>query len=348
MNVTENIFGELNGQTVKSFTISNDNGMEVTCIDYGCIITKINVPDQEGTIENVVLGFDTLEEYLNYSPFFGSVIGRVAGRIQQSKFDLDGVTYPLTKNEGENHLHGGPNGFHQVIWDSFIEEKSDEVHIKFSYISPDGEEGYPGRLEVTVNYSLNNNNELIITYQGTSDKKTLLNLTNHSYFNLSGDLKRNILEHEVTIKSDRFLELDESLLPTGNFINVENTAFDLREGKKILEGVKSEHAQNELVGGGYDHPFLLNTNNQEEICLVDTISGRKLVVETDKPSVILYTANMLESNFHIRGIPSQKHLGVCLETQCPPNAIHHQEFPSIILEKNEVYQSKTSFKFILV
>ncbi|MBZ5752816.1 aldose epimerase family protein [Metabacillus rhizolycopersici] len=348
MNVTENIFGELNGQTVKSFTISNDNGMEVTCIDYGCIITKINVPDQEGTIENVVLGFDTLEEYLNYSPFFGSVIGRVAGRIQQSKFDLDGVTYPLPKNEGENHLHGGPNGFHQVIWDSFIEEKSDEVNIKFSYISPDGEGGYPGRLEVTVNYSLNNNNELIITYQGTSDKKTLLNLTNHSYFNLSGDLKRNILEHELTIKSDRFLELDESLLPTGNFINVENTAFDFREGKKILEGVKSEHVQNELVGGGYDHPFLLNTNNQEEICLVDAISGRKLVVETDKPSVVLYTANMLESNFQLRGIPSQKHLGVCLETQCPPNAIHHQEFPSIVLEKNEVYQSKTSFKFTLV
>lgn len=348
MNVTENIFGELNGQKVKSFTISNDNGMEVTCIDYGCIITKINVPDQEGTIENVVLGFDTLEEYLNYSPFFGSVIGRVAGRIQQSKFDLDGVTYPLPKNEGENHLHGGPNGFHQVIWDSFIEEKSDEVNIKFSYISPDGEGGYPGRLEVTVNYSLNNNNELIITYQGTSDKKTLLNLTNHSYFNLSGDLKRNILQHELTIKSDRFLEIDESLLPTGNFINVENTAFDFREGKKILEGVKSEHAQNELVGGGYDHPFLLNTNNQEEICLVDAISGRKLVVETDKPSVVLYTANMLESNFQLRGIPSQKHLGVCLETQCPPNAIHHQEFPSIVLEKNEVYQSKTSFKFTLV
>ncbi|WP_299094188.1 aldose epimerase family protein [uncultured Metabacillus sp.] len=304
MNVTENIFGELNAQKVKSFTVRNDNGMEVTWIDYGCIITQIKVPDKKGKIENVVLGFDTLEEYLNTTSFFGSVIGRVAGRIKQSKFDLDGITYHLPKNEGGNHLHGGLNGFHTVIWDSHFEEKSDEVTIKFSHISPDGQEGYPGRLVVTVIYSLNNNNELVITYQGISDKKTLLNLTNHSYFNLSGDLKRNILEHELTIKSDCFLELNESLLPTGKFINVENTPFDLREGKKVLEGIKSDFLQNKLVGGGYDHPFLLNTNFQEEICLVDPASGRKMVVETSS-NVTVHNSLKERSSYQHKSIHSR-------------------------------------------
>ncbi|MFJ5621576.1 aldose epimerase family protein [Peribacillus loiseleuriae] len=348
MNVTKSYFGEIHEQTVHSFTIRNNHGMEVTCIDFGCTITKILVPDQVGTFENVVLGFDTLDEYVNNSSYFGSVIGRVAGRIHPPTFDLDGVTYDLPPNEGDNHLHGGPNSFHQVIWDSIIEEDSDEIKIKFSHLSPDGACGYPGELKVTVTYSLNNKNELLITYQGTAEKKTLLNIANHSYFNLSGDGKRTILDHELTMKSDRFLELDASLLPTGAYIDVENTTFDFRDGKKIREGVQSNHIQNQLVGGGYDHPFLLNANNQEEICLVDSISGRKLIVETDQPSVVLYSANMLESNFQIRGVPSQKHLGVCLETQYPPNAIHHQDLPSIVLDKNEVYQSRTRFKFLLV
>lgn len=348
MNITESIFGEINGQKVKSYTLRNDHRMEVTCIAFGCTLTKIHVADREGNIENVVLGFDTIEEYVNDSPFFGSVIGRVAGRIHPATFELDGVVCHLPQNEEKKHLHGGPHGFHQVIWDSAIEEKSDEIAIKFSYISPAGEEGYPGRVKVTVTYSLNNHNELVITYQGISDKKTLLNLTNHSYFNLSGDLKRDILQHELTIKSDYFLELNESLLPTGDLIDVENTSFDFRKGKQLIEGVTSQHVQNQLVGGGYDHPFVLNKNQQEEICLVDRASGRKLVVETDKPSVVLYTANMLESNFQLRGTPSRKHLGVCLETQDPPNAIYHPDFPSIVLEKNEVYRSKTSFKFTLI
>ncbi|MFJ7974889.1 aldose epimerase family protein [Peribacillus sp. NPDC096379] len=348
MNVTKAIFGELHGQKVYSFTISIDHGMEITCIDFGCIITKIQVPDQEGKIENVVLGFDTLDEYVNDSAFFGSMIGRVAGRIHPPTFDLDGITYNLPTNEEKNHLHGGPTGFHRVIWDSTIEENSDEINLKFFHLSPDGDEGYPGKLEITVIYSLNNKNELVITYQGLSDKKTLLNVTNHSYFNLSGDVKRDILDHELTMKSDRFLELNEALLPTGIYIDVENTAFDFREGKKVREGAQSKHIQNQLVGGGYDHPFLLNVNNQEEICLVDPISGRKLIVETDQPNVVLYSSNMLESNFQIRGVPSQKHLGICLETQCPPNAIHHPSFPTIVLDKNEVYQSRTRFKFSLI
>ncbi|WP_394578287.1 aldose epimerase family protein [Cytobacillus firmus] len=345
MNITESIFGELNGHIIKSYTISNDHGMSVSCIEYGGIITGISVPDREGNIENVVLGFDTLEEYVNHSPFFGAIIGRVAGRIAGSAFTLDGTMYQLAKNDGEHQLHGGAGGFHQVIWDSAAEMGLNEANIRFSYISQDGEEGYPGTLEATVNYTLNNENELVISYEAISDIKTIINLTNHTYFNLSGDLKRDILEHEVTIKSDHFLELDETLIPTGEFIHVENTPFDFRAGKKIKEGVKSGHPQNMLAGGGYDHPFLLNSG---EMTVVDSASGRKLAVETDRPSVVLYTANMLGSDFKIRGVQSKSHLGLCLETQCPPDSVHHEHFPSIVLEKNEVYKTKTSFKFHVV
>ncbi|RBP96706.1 aldose 1-epimerase [Cytobacillus firmus] len=345
MNITESIFGEWNGHKIKSYTISNDHGMKVSCIEYGGIITGISVPDSKGNIENVVMGFDTLEEYINHSPFFGAIIGRVAGRIAGSAFTLDGTAYQLQKNDGEHHLHGGAGGFHHVIWDSDAEKGMNEANIRFSYVSPDGEGGYPGTLEVTVNYTLNNENELVISYEAISDEKTIINLTNHTYFNLSGDLKRDILEHEVTMQSDQFLELDETLIPTGEFIHVENTPFDFRAGKKIKEGVKSVHHQNILAGGGYDHPFLLNTG---EMTVVDSASGRKLTVETDRPSVVLYTANMLGNDFQIKGVQSKRHLGLCLETQCPPDAIHHENFPSIVLEKNEVFKTKTSFKFLVV
>lgn len=345
MNITESIFGELNGHKIKSYTISNDHGMSVSCIEYGGIITGISVPDREGNIENVVLGFDTLEEYINHSPFFGAIIGRVAGRVAGSAFTLDGTVYQLPKNDGEHQLHGGTGGFHQVIWDSAAEKGLNEANIRFSYVSPDGEEGYPGTLKVTVSYTLNNENELVINYEAISDEKTIINLTNHTYFNLSGDLKRDILEHEVTIKSDHFLELDETLIPTGEFIHVENTPFDFRAGKKIKEGVNSGHQQNLLAGGGYDHPFLLNKG---EMTVADSVSGRKLAVETDRPSVVLYTANMLGNDFQIRGVQSKRHLGLCLETQCPPDAVHHEHFPSIVLEKNEIYKTSTNFKFHVV
>jgi aldose 1-epimerase len=345
MNITESIFGSLNGKRIKSYTLSNDHGMSVTCIEYGGIITDISVPDREGKIENVVLGFDTFEEYIHHSPFFGAIIGRVAGRIAGSAFTLDGVDYELPKNDGKHQLHGGSGGFYNVIWDSAAKKSQNEAGVQFFYISPDGEEGYPGTLEVMVTYTLNNENELIISYEAVSDKKTVIDLTNHTYFNLSGNVKRDILEHEVTIKSDHFLELDETLIPTGEFIPVDNTPFDFRAGKKIKEGVDSNHPQNLLVGGGYDHPFRLNSG---ELTLVDSESGRKLAVTTDRPGVVLYTSNMLGNDFQIRGVQSKKHLGLCLETQCLPDAAHHEHFPSIVFKKNEVYKTKTSYKFLVI
>ncbi|MDT8862779.1 galactose mutarotase [Alkalihalobacillus sp. MEB130] len=345
MKISKQVFGELDGQKVISFLMENDHGMEVTCLNYGCTITSIQVPDKEGSIENVVLGFDSLHEYISHSPFFGCIVGRVAGRVTNSTFELEGSTYHLPKNEGDNHLHGGNQGFDKVIWEAEIGESVDECKVIFSHLSRDGDAGYPGNVKVSVTYTLNNNNELLISYHATTDKRTIINLTNHSYFNLSGDVKRDILTHELTIKSDSFLELSDSLLPTGKLLQVEGTAFDFRGGRLLKDGVESDHQQNTLVGGGYDHPLVLTENRQEEICLIDHESGRQLIVETDEPAVVLYTSNMMTSDFEIRGVPARKHLGVCLETQHHPDAIHHPTFPSIVLDKDQEYKTMTKYRF---
>ena len=346
MKIIEANFGSLHSKTIKSYTVKTDRGMELTCIDYGCIITSIHVPDKKGNSENIVLGFDSINDYLNHSPYFGCTIGRNAGRIKDAVFQLDGVAYSLQKNDGENNLHSGSNGFHNVIWDTTVIQKStDEVKIIFSYTSPDGEGGFPGDLKTTVMYTINNSNQLIISYDAICDQKTLVNLTNHTYFNLSGNLKRTIVDHELTLKSDYFLELDNQFIPTCRKIPVDGTVFDFRKGRKILEGTKSEHPQTRIVGGGYDHPFLLNANHQHEILLADRESGRKIEIETDELCVILYTGNSLSPDFKIRGKQSEKHLGVCLETQKPPNMIDHPEFPTLILEANQPYQTKTTYSF---
>ncbi|MBS4195599.1 aldose epimerase family protein [Lederbergia citri] len=348
MNIRKEEFGKLEDGTVFAYSLENDHGVKVTCLDYGCTITKIITPDRNGKFENIVLGYDNLEGYLNNSAYFGSVVGRVAGRIGGAEFTLNGKTYSLEKNENGNHLHGGLKGFDKVIWDVETEEKADEVSVKFSYVSRDGEEGYPGNLKLNVTYTLNNNNELAIQYEGISDAATLLNVTNHSYFNLSGDLKRNILNHELTLKSDQYLELQENLLPTGEYADVEGTPFDFRQGRFIRTGAESEHSQNKLAGGGYDHPFVLNANRNEEIILKDEESGRQMVVETDEVGVVVYTSNQLTGEDAIYGVLPRKHLGICLETQGLPDAVHHANFPSWVLEKDKPFTSVTTFKFGVV
>ncbi|MCM3717747.1 aldose epimerase family protein [Fictibacillus phosphorivorans] len=348
MEILQENFGEINGHPVTSTTLVNDQGMEVVSIDYGCIISKIIVPDKTGKRENVVLGFDTIEEYINDSPYFGAVVGRFAGRIKEGTFELDSQTYQLEKNNNGHHLHGGLKGFDKVIWNSQVLKGESEVSIVYNYLSPDGEEGYPGNLDMKVKYTLTNANEFLISYEAISDKKTLINVTNHSYFNLSGNLKRDILEHDLTLKSDSFLELDNELIPTGEILSVEGTPFDFREGRYIKDGVESEHPQNVLAGNGYDHPFLLAEKENKEMVLKDEESGRQLTVETDQPSVVLYTGTQLESNFTIRGVKARKYLGLCLETQGLPDSIHHSHFPSNILDKDEVFRSTTKYVFDVI
>jgi aldose 1-epimerase len=293
----------------------------------------------------VVLGFESIEDYEKHSPYFGAVVGRVAGRIKGGTFTLEGTTYHVTKNENSNHLHGGHKGFSHVFWDTQAIKKEDSVSIEFFYRSPDGEEGYPGNLEMKMVYTLDDENRLTIAYHGKSDRTTPVNVTNHTYFNLSGNLKRDILDHVLTMKSSRFLELETSLLPTGRFLNVEGTPFDFRGGRRLADGIMSDHDQIRLAGNGYDHPFLLDRHFDQEIVLCDERSGRKLVVETDQPGVVLYTANQLDGDFMIRGVPARKYLGLCLETQGLPDAVHHPHFPSIVLEKGKVYQAKTTYIF---
>ncbi|RXJ02065.1 galactose mutarotase [Anaerobacillus alkaliphilus] len=343
MNVTRAPFGFINNQEVTLYTLTNNQGMIVSVLNYGCIITKIIVPDNKGSFENVVLGFDKLEDYIEHSPFFGAICGRVAGRIGKGEFDLNGKIYTLAKNDGENHLHGGIHGFDKVLWDAKV--KDEELTVQFSRTSPDGEEGYPGNLEMKVTYQLTNENELIITYHGTSDEDTLVNVTNHSYFNLSGDLKDDVLHHELQLKSNAFIELGDDLIPTGQILDVDDTPFDFRKGRKILDGVNSSDHQNILVGNGYDHPFMLSHNNQQEIVLTEPMSGRKLIIETDEPSVVVYSGNMLQENTQVYGVQSRKHLGICLETQGPPDAIHHEQFPTMTLKKGEEYVRSTKYTF---
>lgn len=345
MEVTKSIYGYLGDTPVYSYTMKNMHGVEVTCIDYGCIITKMVTPDREGRLENIVLGYNQLEGYVQDTANFGCVVGRIAGRIRGATFSLDEKTYDLAKNENGNHLHGGEKGFGKVLWNSSYEEDINQAKVHFAYFSRDGEEGYPGNLAMRVTYTLTNDNEFMIHYSGKADAKTVLNVTNHSYFNLSGDLKRDILDHSLTMKSDQFLELDEELLPTGTFIDVEGTAFDFREGQPIKNGLVSAHPQNQLVGGGYDHPFLLKNNHCDEIILADPESGRTLTVETDEVGVVVYTANQLEEKGEILGVPARKHLGICLETQGLPDAINQPEFPSWVLEKNKPFSSVTKYYF---
>ncbi len=341
MEIAQKPFGTVGIKEINEFTLKNDNGIEISCINLGCIITKILSPNRNGSSENIVLGFESLEEYLENPPFFGAVIGRVAGRIKEAQFELEGKTYQLKKNDGNNHLHGGPNGFHKAVWDAATFETKDEVGIRFSYISADGEEGYPGNTTIQVTYTLNNQNQFAIQYEASTDQTTPINLTNHTYLNLSGDLKRDVLNHVLQMESNQFLELNEELLPTGKFVDVADTVFDFRNGRKIKEGAESMAPQNVLAGGGYDHPFLLDG----KIVLVDEESGRKLLIETDAPSVVLYTGNQLSDDLKINGGTARRHLGLCLETQGLPDAIHHPEFPSIVLEKGQTYTSKTTYTF---
>ncbi|MDP4083241.1 MAG: aldose epimerase family protein [Bacillota bacterium] len=345
MRISQEYFDELKGQKITAYTLINNNGMEVTSLDFGCIITKLVVPDRDGVLENVVLGFDTIDEYVTRSPYFGAIVGRFAGRIKNAEFTLNNEIYQLVQNDNSNHLHGGLKGFDKVMWETNVVENEDSASLVFSYLSMDGEEGYPGNLLMKVTYTLNNDNELIISYNGKSDQDTLLNMTNHTYFNLSGHVKRNIFNHQLILKSNTFLELDEKYIPTGKILEVNGTPFDFQIGRKIVDGVNSNHPQNILVGNGYDHPFLLNENNNNEILVMDSESGRKLTIETDQPAVVLYTSNQLPDSFSIRGIQSEKYLGLCLETQGLPDSIHHPHFPSSILKKEEVYCSVTKYKF---
>lgn len=328
----------------EEYTLVNDNNMQVSFLNFGGIITKLLVPDQSGKIENVVLGYENYEDYMDNTNYFGAIIGRVSGRIANAQFTLNGQTYQVEKNEGEHNLHGGSTGFHQVLWD--VETfQDDSVGAKLHYVSPNGEGGFPGNLQVTVTYRLTNNNQLIIDYSAKADDTTIVTLTNHSYFNLTGNLKETVKHHHVQLHANFFAELDEELIPTGKLLHVDDSPFDFRSSKPIERGIRANHPQTQLAGEGYDHYFIFNGEDRPQITVTEPKSGRILTMETNHPGIVMYSANGLVDNLNLREGRSQRYLGLCFETQEHPASLNHQAFPNVILKKGQIYDRQTIFTF---
>lgn len=312
----------------QEYTLTNNKGMSASFLDYGGIITKIRVPDRNGKTENVVLCYKNYADYEANPNFFGALIGPVAGRIQDASFELDGQLYSLEKNEGIHHLHGGTSGFHQIIWDIEPFESEDHIGVKLTHTSADGVGGYPGNVDVVITYTLNNDNELTMDYWASTDQTTPLTLTNHSYFNLSGDLKNTVHEHRVTANSDHFVELDQELIPTGKKLDVTASNFDFRKGRKLGDGFADNSVQHKVANNGYDHYFLFN--DKGNVAITEADSGRTLSIKTDQPGMVMYTSNNLDEGLELNEGRSRKYLGVCFETQASPASLHHEGFPSVI------------------
>nr|WP_229203407.1 aldose epimerase family protein [Dyadobacter jejuensis] len=335
------------GKMAELYTLTNGNGMVVNITNYGGIVTKILVPDREGTFADVVLGFDSLAPYLAGHPFFGALVGRYGNRIAKGRFELDGNDYQLPINNGPNSLHGGLKGFDKVIWE-VQEVKSDSVvGLELHYTSQDGEEGFPGTLKVTVNYTLTNDNALTIGYKATTDKPTVVNLTNHSYFNLTG-LKEDIMGQEVSILADSIVSVDETLIPTGELMAVEGTPFDLRKPTMVKKGIDQDSDPQIKIGGGYDHCWVINRQAPGMIKIAtvrDPASGRFMEVFSTEPGVQFYTANFLDGRLKGKGVTYGKRFGLCLETQHFPDSPNQPQFPSTVLRPEQEYHSSTSYRF---
>lgn len=345
VSIRQELWGETDGKPVSLFTLKN-NDVQIQITNYGGIITSWIAPDKNGNKSDIVLGFSTLDKYLAGHPSFGSLIGRYGNRIAKGKFSIGDTTYTLAVNNGENHLHGGLIGFHKKVWDAQTDTTGGIAKLSLHYLSVDGEEGYPGNLDVTVDYSLTKNNELIIEYMATTDKTTPINLTNHTYFNLTGDHSQNILDHTLVINADRYTPVDRGLIPTGELANVVGTPLDFTKPEKI--GARIE----ELVvngQGGYDHNYVINENDHMitlAAILIDSTSGRKIETYTLEPGIQLYTANNLNGKLtDSAGIPFEKYGGVCLETQHFPDSPNKPEFPSTLLHPGEKYQTITKYIF---
>jgi aldose 1-epimerase len=340
-------FGKTENLTpVDLYTLTNDKGVEARITTYGGIVVSLKVPDRNARLGDVVLGYENLEGYLTSSSYFGALIGRYGNRIAKGSFQLGGTPYQLAQNNGDNHLHGGVVGFDKVIWKAKELWGEDEVGLQLTYLSHDGEEGYPGNLSVTVVYTLTNNNELKIDYSATTDKKTIANLTNHSYFNLAGN--GDILGHELMLKADRFTPVDKGLIPTGELSSVEGTPMDFTTPTAI--GARINQNDEQLIYGlGYDHNWVLN-NSGGKLALAAKIfeptSGRVMKVYTTQPGIQFYSGNFLDGSITGKnGEIYYKHFGFCLETQHFPDSPNHSNFPSTSLNPGQRYKHTTIYKF---
>lgn len=351
MSIKISDFGKCpNGEFAKLFTLTNSNNIKAKLTNFGAILVSLFVPDKNGNLNDVVLGFGTLEKYFsNDVCYFGSTIGRNSNRIKNASFTLNGVKYNLDKNERDkNNLHSGFNPYNKRLWDYSVNEENNSV--SFMLISPDGDQGFPGEFNITVTYMLNSNNELIINYSGKSTKDTIVNMTNHSYFNLAGATYETAMNQKLYINADKFVEIDNELIPTGRLIDVQNTPMDFRKEKIIGKDIDKDFEQLNYAGG-YDHSFVINKTKHgiEKIAsLCDDLSGRKMEVYTDSIGVQFYAGNFIENNKIIgkENCFYKNRSGICLETGFLPDSINQPNFPSPILKANKVYNTTTIYKFM--
>jgi len=342
MEINRKLIGVVEGEPVYHCEMSNDSGINVIIISLGGIVKGISTPDRNGKQDDIVLGFKTMDEYLGKHPYFGAIIGRYANRIARGRFRIEGEEFFLATNNGENHLHGGSCGFDKKVWKMVENCDEKSISLTLRYLSKDMEENYPGNLDVTVIYTLNDKNELIINYSAHTDKPTFINLTNHSYFNLAGEGRGDVLSHEVMINASHITEVNDKLIPTGQYTAVRETPFD------FLSPVSIGSRINE-TGNGYDHNYILN-KIPEELChaasAYDSVTGRTLEVYTSQPGIQFYTGNFLDGT-HIGkgGHPYTKHAGFCFETQHFPDSPNKPGFPTTLLKPGELYSEVTIYQF---
>lgn len=349
INLSKETFGTVPGEGEAClYTLTNANGMEARITNFGGNVTSLRVPDANGKLADVVLGFPSLEEYIENPPNFGCLVGRFGNRIAKGKFTLNGTEYSLALNDGPNHLHGGLKGFNKVLWKATPAGREDAVGLKLTYVSPDGEEGYPGTLKTTVHYWLTNANELEIVYEATTDKATPVNLTHHSYFNLDGQGNGDILDHVMMINAEHYTPVDETLIPTGELAPVAGTPLDFTHPTPIGERINADHEQIKR-GGGYDHNYVLNSQDGSLALAARVVapeSGRIMEVWTTEPGVQFYSGNFLDGTLTGKeGKVYEKRYGFCLETQHYPDSPNQPDFPSCILEPGEKYYQKTVYRF---
>jgi aldose 1-epimerase len=347
--VTTTVFGKLpDGREVHKFTLANNAGITMQVIEYGATITVLSVSNRNGKIEDVVLGYDSLQEYIDGTFYFGAIVGRYGNRIDKGQFQLEGKRYSLTINNGDNHLHGGKIGFNKVLWNGVILNDPAGPSVQLRYVSKDGEEGYPGTVHLAVTYTLTDKNELRIKYEGTTDKPTILNPTQHSYFNLTGDFTRTILDHTLLIEADAMTPVDKGLITTGKLLDVANTPMDFRNATKI--GLRINEPNEQLrFGQGYDHNWVIRGNTgqvRKAAELYDPMSGRLMTVSTDQPGLQFYSGNFLNGTARgKKGISYQHRTGLCLETQAFPDTPNKPQFPQVTLRPGQVYHQTTIYQF---
>ena len=330
------------GEQVHLYTLTNPNGLTAKITDYGAILVAMEAPDRDGKMADISLGYDNLDSYIKKGAYFGATVGRYANRIGGAKFELDGVEYKLAANNGPNHLHGGKKGFDKVVWKAEdVTAEGDKAILKLSYLSKDGEEGYPGNLACTVTYTLTKDDELKFSYEATTDKTTIINLTNHSYWNLAGEGNGDILGHELMLNADNYTPVDEGLIPTGEIRSVKDSPMDFTKPMTIGSRI-------EKVGMGYDHNYVINSGGEPTLAarVHEPTSGRVMEVRTTEPGIQFYTGNFLDGSITGKsGRAYEKHYAFCLETQHFPDSPNKPDFPSVVLKPGETYTTVTIHKF---